>query len=345
MNILILHFQVNSLPTSPRKTRILDLNWDQLPDLPASFPNYIQAVYLQGTMYVGGSADKESAYTIFTYNLAAETPANDTLPSWVPLSVKTPRREFGMAVVKDMLITIGGIDQYNKKSKKIALWDFAAHKWKDNFFPSLQTARSSPGVVVHDNKWVLVIGGYASDKPTNSIEKLDVDSHRAWSACVSLPEKCFNLSFAVVRSELYIAGTVWGSQESAKVVYSTPLVYLIHVKNETKWKTIPKIPNVSSSLTCLPHEEVLLAIGGEVSLVSTLAKRSPILSCVPKADLAGIKWESVGSLPCERSCCFCLPLPGRQLVILGGTQLTNQEGVRRVDIGTFMELHDSNPYY
>ena len=139
---------------------------------------------------------------------------------------------------------------------------------------------------------------------------------------------------------------MWGGQESSKVVYTTPLVYLIHVKNETKWRIIPKIPNASSSLTCLPHEEdVLLAVGGEVFLVSTLAKRSPILSCIPRTDSAAIKWESIGSLPRERSCCFCLPLPGQQLVILGGTQLTNQEGVRRVDIGTFEEHQDTNPYY
>ena len=326
---------MNSLPTSPRKTKILDLNWDQLPDLPASIPNYILAVHHQGTIYVGGSSDKESAHTVFTYNMTNTT---EPLPSWVPLPAKTPRREFGMAVVKDMLITIGGIDQYNKKSRKIGFWDSTVQKWKENFFPSLQTARSSPGVVVHDNKWVVVIGSYVTDKPTNSIEKLDVDSHKAWSVCVSLPEKCINLSFAVVKSELYIAGTVWGGQESAKVVYTPLLVYLIHVKNETKWRTIPNIPNASSSLTCLPHEEeVLLAVGGEVSLVSTPAKRSNILSCIPRTDSAAIKWESVGSLPRERSCCFYLPLPGQQLVILGGTQLTNQEGVRRVDIGTFEE--------
>ncbi len=254
-----------------------------------------------------------------------------------------------MAVVRDMLIIIGGIDSSNKKSKKIGLWDETVQKWKDNFYPSLQTARSSPVVIVHDNKWVVVVGGYNTDKPTNAIEKLDVDSHKAWSICAPLPEKCFNLSYAIVRSELFIAGTIWGGEESSKVVYTTPLVYLIHVKNETKWKSIPNIPNASSSIVSLPHEEeVLLAVGGEVSLVSTLAKRSPILSCVPKKDSGNIKWESVGSLPCERSCCFCLPLPGQQMVVLGGTQLTNQEGVRRVDIGSFSE-HDeqmsSTPYF
>ena len=245
-----------------------------------------------------------------------------------------------------MLITIGGIDTSNKRSKKICLWDATAQKWKDNFYPSLQTARSSPGVVVHDDKWVLVIGGFVTDKPTTSIEKLDVDSHKSWSVCAPLPEKCSNLSFTVMKSELFIAGTVWEGEEPSKVVYSTPLVYLIHVKDQTKWKKLPKIPNSSSSITCLPHEEVLLAVGGEVSLVSTLAKRSPILSCVPKMDLGSMKWESVGSLPCERSCCLCLPLPGRRLVILGGTQLTNQEGVRRVDMGIFSENEVlNNPYF
>lgn len=266
-------------------------------------------------------------------------------PSWTPLAQRCPRREFGMAVVKDTLITVGGVDTSNKKSKKISMWDPTIQKWKDNYYPSLLTARSSPCVVVHDNKWLVVIGGKVTDKPTDSIEKLDVDSHKSWTFCAPFPEKCSEMSVAVIGTDLYVAGSIWGAPEPAKVVYSVSMLYLIHVKEETRWKQLPNIPNSSSCIASLPHEEeAILAVGGEVSIVSTLAKRSPILSCRPKTG--SVKWESVGSLPCERSCCTCLTLPGRRVVLLGGTQLTNQEGVKRVDLGTFSEeLEDSTSHF
>ena len=129
---------MNSLPTSPRKTKILDLNWD-LPDLPASIPNYIQAVYHQGTIYVGGSLDKESAHTVFTYNMTNTT---EPLPSWVPLPAKTPRREFGMAVVKVMLTTLSFVGVYVQLLD--AVGGFVCHIAANDHYP-LVVMNDDPG--------------------------------------------------------------------------------------------------------------------------------------------------------------------------------------------------------
>ena len=319
--------------SSPRRSSVLDLSWDQLPDLPAPFPKYPCAVFLDGVIYVGGATTKSHTHTIFTYTFGSGQEAWGKLP-------RCPRQDFGMGVADHTLIIVGGVEGSNKKSGKVTAWDAAGQQWREGYYPTLTHARTNPCVVTHEN-WLLVIGGAGG-----VVEKLDVDSHKSWTACPSVPERCSELSCVAIDHTLYVASTLVNSVTSSvtsessggRGLYSVllPLLVRIKPKDTTVWKKMAAIPTPFSSL-CALSQKFLLAVGGEMDVSSSLSLLSPVLSLGLRKG-ASNKWERVGTLPCERICCTCLCVGaggrGGRVVVLGGTQTQAQEGLRRVDLGT-----------
>ncbi len=75
-----------------------------------------------------------------------------------------------------------------------------------------------------------------------------------------------------------------------------------------------------------------------MSVVSSIAKLSPVLSydlSGGRDQEVGVKWERVGSLPCERHHCTCLKVSESTVMVVGGSQVQSPDGLHRVDIGTF----------
>lgn len=315
---------------SPKRSPILDLTWEQLPDLDTPLSKHPCAVYAKGVIYVGGATAKDHAQTIFTYN-------PDAPEAWGKLP-NCPRKNFGMASMGDTIVIVGGVDSAQRKSNKVTVWDATAQQWKEGFYPSLYNARSSPLVTTYEN-WLLVVGGTTDGKPLSVVEKFNTTSGKSWSLCPPLPEKCTNISQVVIDHTLFVSGGMEGAPESNYAVYSVLLQLLVRIKPKTKdetiWNKLPSVPNLSSTL-CSISRKTLLAVGGEVDFNSSLSALSPILGLNLKreASSGGGKWERVGSLPCQRTFCTCLKLGGNKVAILGGLQVQSAEGTRRVDIGT-----------
>lgn len=308
---------------SPKKSSVLDMSWEQLPDLPAPLSKHPCAVYLNSLIYVGGALAKDHAHTVFVFN--PEQPE-----SWSQLT-KCPRKNFGMASINNMLVIVGGVDSTHRKSNKVTVWDSTSRQWKEGFYPSLLQARASPHVTVYKN-WLLVIAGTA-DKTLNIIEKLDVESNRPWTHCPPLPDRCADISSVVIEHTLHVAGTAIGASEPGKMAYSVllPLLIRIRPKDNSVWERIPIIPNTTASICSISRKSVL-TFGGEVEPMSSLSMLSPIFSL--RLQEEGSKWERVGSLPFERNSCACLRVGGNKVVLLGGTQPQMPEGLKRVDVGT-----------
>ena len=317
---------------SPKKSAILNVKWDTLPELPCPLSKHPSAILIGRTMYVGGAAQKEHANTIFTYEIDASNNA------WGKLPVNTPRRDFGMTAIENTLVIVGGVDSSQRKSGKLTVWDSSAQQWKDGFYPSLAYPRASPNITLYKN-WVLVIGE-AAEKPLNVIEKFDLDASKPWTPCPALPEKCKDISAVAVKDTLYIAGSIPGASEPTKAMYSIliPLLVRMKPKDLPAWNHLPNIPNPSATLCCVSRKTIL-AFGGEpnADVMTTLATLSPLFS-LEKKD-GSFKWERVGSLPCERNFCSCLKVGGDKIVLLGGLQ--RGEGLRRVDICTFQGRRQS----
>ncbi len=327
-------------PSSPSKFPVSDLAWDQLPDLPVSFPKHPSAVYLHGYIYIGGGGgvgvtSKDHSYFIYIYNLS-----NGNGGSWSQLP-RCPRRDFGMAAVNDTLVIVGGVDSAQRRSAKMTVWDSTAGEWREGLYPNLSKARSVPSIIVHE-KWLFAIGGLVADKPVPVVEKLDIEFHKSWSLCSPLPEECTDISSTIINDTLYVAGSMANSIKPMKCIFSVSVGYLIETKPKDKssWEQIPAlIPSSSSStVTSGISQKNLLAIGGEMSILSSMTNLSPVLGYDLRGGRdqeVGVKWKRVGSLPCERHHCTCLKVSENTVVVVGGSQVQSPEGLRRVDIGTF----------
>ncbi len=100
----------------------LQLNWRCGPDMPFAMSGSIQSVVINGMVYVGGgSVDvgggwtnrDENEYIVMTYD--THSGRWGTLPPYRTWG-------FGMTVIRDQLVLVGGKDEDRNYSKSIGVW-------------------------------------------------------------------------------------------------------------------------------------------------------------------------------------------------------------------------------
>ena len=121
---------------------------------------YPRVVVFKEMVYIGGgNASPDRERTVMVYDPKQDS--YDTLP---PYTFKW----FSMAVVNNQLVLVGGKDvQTDKVTNKLGVWNEESKRWTHPL-PPMTTACNSPSVVTHNNRWLLVMGGY--DKTTVALE-------------------------------------------------------------------------------------------------------------------------------------------------------------------------------
>ena len=120
-----------------------------------------------------------------------------------------------MAVVNDQLVLVGGIDvKTSKYTAMLGVWNEQSQTWT-NPFPPMPTARCSPSVVTHDNRWLVVVGGKSEDAVTN-VEILDTTLGQ-WYHGAPIPQPCLRASAATVGNVCYVLGGFTKGASSNKV--------------------------------------------------------------------------------------------------------------------------------
>jgi N-acetylneuraminic acid mutarotase len=97
-----------------------------------------------------------------------EQDSYDTLPPYTYNS-------FSMAVVNNQLVLVGGIGDKYKQTNKLAVWDEQSKRWTHPL-PPMTTVCNSPSVATHNNRWLVVMGGYDGKTHLSRVEILDTDS-------------------------------------------------------------------------------------------------------------------------------------------------------------------------
>ena len=110
--------------------------------------------------------------------------------------------KFAMAVVNGQLVLVGGL-KTDKCTAMLGVWSEQSRTWT-NPFPPMPTARQSPSVVTHDNRWLLVVGGMTEDTVTN-VEILDTTLGQ-WYHGAPIPQPCYSVSAATVGNMCYVLG-------------------------------------------------------------------------------------------------------------------------------------------
>ncbi len=98
--------------------------------MPFRMSNYIESVLVDEVVYVGGGhTGSKNDYIVMTYD--THSGRWGTLPPY-----KT--RFFGMTVIRDQLVLVGGRDKDRKYCKSLGLWRTDSKKWVD-LYPDMPT--------------------------------------------------------------------------------------------------------------------------------------------------------------------------------------------------------------
>ena len=290
--------------------------------MPNGMREGIQAVVIGSDVYVGGGSGRNEE-TVMVYSL--ETGTWRTLPPY-------ESRFFGMAVVNNQLVLVGGVSKSTGQVTNIlGLWDERSQTWTHPF-PVMPTARRSLSVVFYQ-KWLVTAGG--SDGRGlyfNKVELLDTLSGQ-WYEGSPLPKKCTEMSSAISGNMWYLSGGFTSTYESNKQchVWCVCLDMLISqavsqsagttsTPTPSPWQTPTELPETLS--TALIIRGSLLSIGGLLSSAIHLYQPSR-MSWVKECDLPTQRWQ-----------CACIVLPSGEIFVAGGGSFFGYSS--RVDIATIV---------
>ena len=233
---------------------------------------------------------------------------------------------FGMAALNDDLVLFGGIlTSTGKKTSIVGVWNEKSQSWTHPL-PPMPTARRSPSVVTHKDRWLVVIGGRCEDRHTqlSVVEILDTKLGQ-WYTGESSPHPLSHGSVAMVGgSTCYLIGGFVMKGTPSKKTFRVDLEDLVCQATATTtsqtpsttstsravlrspWLVLPNTPHIHSSALAL--HGTLLAVGGE----DIFASKS-IFRYEPDAA----KWIKAGELASSRMMCACLAHSNR-IFVAGG---------------------------
>ena len=288
-------------------------------NMPFAMGSYPAMVVIKGKVYIGGgwASLLKDRQTVMEYD-----PQRDewtTLPQYNCTN-------FGMAVWKDHLVLVGGINVATKeRSSKLGVLDNTSWTYP---LPPMPTARRSPTVINFDKRWLVVIGGKYEGSGTQlaDVEVLDTTSDH-WYKGVPLPQPLSHASAAIIGSTCYVLGGFL-SKSSSKKVFSVSLNDLITQALSASappstpsqchvlWQTLPDTPFVYS--TALALNGALMAIGGEIAIYFYQSSRK--------------SWFKMGELPDGRTKCACTVLSNGAVIVAGGNASINSNLSQTVEI-------------
>ena len=279
---------------------------------------YPQVVVFNGKAYIGGgvaSTDRKRQ-TVIVYD--PQKDSYDTLP---PYTCKW----FSIAGVNNQLVVVGGEDvRTNKPTNQLGVWNEECNSWTHPL-PPMTTAWQSPSVVTHNNRWLVVTGGYGDETYPLRLEILDTTGSGQWYQAAPLPQPCYRISTATIGNMCYLLGGFSIGGIPSKKVFIVQLDDLISqavsepagakaLATPSPWMTLPDTP--LSHSTALAINGALLAVGGCGS--------TAIYHYQPSSR----SWIKAGELPTKRSQCCCTVLSSGEVLVACG----DITGTARVDI-------------
>ena len=220
---------------------------------------------------------------------------------WVELP-SCPCRYYGLAIIDSELTTVGGEDRADRPTNK--LFTLRQGQWVE-VYPPMNTARSSPAVVsTSDDDYLIVIGGWASDRWTATVELFQVKSRR-WYKLTDLPQPFPRPSATICGDQLHVIG-------SDRKGYSCSLQSLpsndrqITSPLTLSWKPLPPLPVIGSTAATLCGQLVLIGGSQGGSSVNSIHQ------------LVEGQWVEIGSMTSGRFMCLAVILSPDRILIVGG---------------------------
>lgn len=284
---------------------LLKPTWRHGPDMPVAMAGPVQAVLIQGKVYVGGGSTAISGhYDCIVMKYDTDSEEWETLPLY-------KASHFGMTALNDQLVLIGGNEE-GGITKILGVWSGSA--WAHPL-PPMPTARYSCSAISYD-KWLIVAGGCNEYfDAVSSVEILNTTTNQ-WYAALSTPVPWADMRTTIICDTCYFMGGFVDGLPTTSV-YSVSVQALLHTKSNASsqaehiWHELPPLTKTASFP--FSFDGSLLAAGGVDEDDDEAVK--DIHLYLPNCS----EWIKVGDLlsPCYDSACTMIS--NRELFISGGS--------------------------
>ena len=208
----------------------LSLKWKKGKDMPIVISSKVQSVVFKNFVYVGGgdTDNDRDRCTVMRLNLQRD--------EWT----KLPRYNamwFAMTSLDNQLVLVGGREPVTREvTNRVAV--FVSGRWT-NPYPPMNTARHSSTAVSFKNH--IIVAGGLSDQGniTSSVEVLDVEAGR-WYSAESLPNARSQLRSTLIGDTLYLIG-------GRCFITSTKVVHKVDVR---EWISLDYVSVVGVQTGC-----------------------------------------------------------------------------------------------
>ena len=268
--------------------------------MPLAMSGYIQAVEIEGTVYVGGQFLGQSFLDYNNLVIAYDTRSNH----WHSLP-RYSTEDFSMSVINNRLVLVGGNDIDIKRlfgqSRELGVWQTNYRQWMQPF-PSMPTARSGASSTCYKH-WLVVAGGFKGYISIDIVEVLDVNTNQ-WSTGPFTPTPCCKMKSVVIENTWYLMGDY--------NVYSASLEAIVTARPSRSsiiWQT--QTPLVLQFPSPLVIGGSLLAVGG---LNEHNKPTAAIMRYIPETST----WVLAGELPQVFYNCTCISVADK-IYVFGGS--------------------------
>ena len=288
----------------------VEINWEEGTPSPSHRVSHT-AVLLRGSVFVGsGFQLGEHSYQIDVFNVDNN--------SWNSKPIKTPHSWFGMAVLNNTLVIVGGwakektglFTAVHKVTNKILILDIG--QWKE--YSKMPTARSSAAAASH-RSMLIVAGGIADDgSKLNTTEILDTVTD-TWYTCDTLPKPHYQLQPVIIGNMFYLLCGLNEGREPSTTAYAAPLDSL--GKHQLHWETVTDTP-WQYSFAVGVYNAHLLVMGGGKKEGTNVTVTSSIYAYHPVSR----SWNVVASMPAPRLQSSAICAADNRIVVIGGRNST-----------------------
>ena len=270
----------------------MNIKWEEGAPVPVGRRDHT-AVWLNGLVYVGGGIETGGmpSRIINCYD-----PANNSWSS----SINTPYCNFAMTTLNNKLVTAGGWDRRNKRTKQVLIQD--AGQLKN--YTKMITARSETTAAGHQGMLILTGGVDDKYKTLSSTELFDSNNHQ-WYKCSDLPQPLYWLHSVIIDNILYLLGGYKGGIGSP-AVFTAPMDTLS--THQLEWNTHQDTPWCNSAPVSVNGTHLLIVGGYEGKAISDIHKLNKVSH----------SWEAIGHIPSARERPAAVSTGDNKVIVIGG---------------------------
>ena len=262
-------------------------------------------------MVHGNTAYFCEGYNVYSYTLSQD--------KWTKVK-QCAYENFSMAVVNNLLTTIGGIDSADRVTNTL-LCISSRSKW-ERLLPPMPTPRRWSAAVTTPTHLIVAGGTSGISTPVSVVEILHTRTLQ-WSSVSSLPKVSASPNMTLCNGRLFLSILENHTCLSCSVEELLQSSKPNSSGSGSVWTRLADIPNqYNASLTTLRGQ--VLAIGGRRD---SLPWATPV-SLIRRYNRSTNSWSSNGALPTPRARPLVAVLPSHELIVVGG------EGCRVTEIAS-----------